>query len=43
LLYTAITRAKDMCYIIGMSKTFDIGCSKLEITKRQTVLKELLS
>ena len=42
LLYTAITRAKNMCYVVGEKDTFDSACKKLEITKRQTVINDLL-
>jgi exodeoxyribonuclease V alpha subunit len=43
LLYTAITRAKSMCYVVGEKETFDSACKKLEITKRQTVINDLLT
>jgi len=43
LLYTAITRAKKMCYIIGESQAFESGAKRLEITQRSTVIKDLLS
>jgi len=42
LLYTAITRAKNMCYIIGEDEAFSSACKKLEITNRQTVIDDLL-
>jgi len=42
LLYTAITRAKNMCHVIGEKDTFDSACKKLEITKRQTIINDLL-
>ncbi len=41
LLYTAITRAKKMCYIIGESLAFESACKKLDITARVTVMQEL--
>ncbi len=41
LLYTAITRAKKQCILIGESGAFEMGCKKLETTKRLTVLQEL--
>ena len=41
LLYTAITRAKDMCIIVGESAAFESACRRIEITKRDTVLLEL--
>jgi exodeoxyribonuclease V alpha subunit len=43
LLYTAITRAKDMCFVVGESEAFESACKKLEITNRQTVIDDLLS
>jgi exodeoxyribonuclease V alpha subunit len=43
LLYTAITRAKSMCYVIGEDEAFKSACKKLEITNRQTVIDDLLS
>jgi exodeoxyribonuclease V alpha subunit len=43
LLYTAITRAKNMCYIIGEDEAFKSACKKLEITNRQTVIDDLLN
>ncbi len=42
LLYTAITRAKNMCYIVGEDEAFKSACKKLEITNRQTVIDDLL-
>jgi exodeoxyribonuclease V alpha subunit len=41
LLYTAITRAKKHCTIIGESAAFEVACKRLENTKRQTVMQEL--
>ncbi|MEA3288700.1 MAG: AAA family ATPase [Campylobacterota bacterium] len=43
LLYTAITRAKNMCYVVGEDEAFKSACKKLEITNRQTVIDDLLS
>lgn len=43
LLYTAITRAKNMCYIVGEDEAMTSACKKLEITNRQTVIDDLLS
>ena len=43
LLYTALTRAKKMCYIIGEDIAFETGAKRLEITNRQTVIKDLLN
>jgi len=42
LLYTAITRAKGHCTIIGESGAFEVACRRLEMTKRQTVMQELV-
>jgi len=42
LLYTAITRAKKHCIIIGESGAFEMACRRLETTKRHTVMQELL-
>lgn len=41
LIYTAITRAKHRCIVIGESQAFESACKKLEITARDTVLLEL--
>ena len=41
LIYTAITRAKHKCILIGESMAFESACKKLEITRRDTVLLEL--
>ncbi len=41
LIYTAITRAKHKCIVIGESGAFESGCKKFEITRRDTVLLEL--
>ena len=41
LIYTAITRAKHKCIIIGESGAFESGCKKFEATRRDTVLLEL--
>ena len=43
LLYTAITRAKSMCYIVGEKEAFESACKKIEITQRETVIEDLLS
>ena len=42
LLYTAITRAKNMCYVVGEREAFESACKKLEITQRETVITDLL-
>ncbi len=41
LIYTAITRAKHRCYVIGESAAFENGCRRFDTTKRDTVLLEL--
>lgn len=41
LLYTAVTRAKHKCVIIGESNAFESCCKKLDTTKRETVLLEI--
>ncbi|WP_321777451.1 ATP-dependent DNA helicase [Sulfurimonas sp.] len=41
LIYTAITRAKHKCILIGESGAFESGCKKFEATRRDTVLLEL--
>lgn len=42
LLYTAITRAKDMCFVVGENEAFKAGCKKIETTKRESVINDLL-
>lgn len=42
LLYTAITRAKRMCFIVGEDEAFKNACKKLEITIRESVINDLL-
>ncbi len=41
LLYTAITRAKHRCILVGESGAFESACRRQEVTKRDTVLLEL--
>ncbi|MEA2099071.1 MAG: AAA family ATPase [Campylobacterota bacterium] len=41
LIYTAITRAKHRCILIGEGGAFESGCKKFESTRRDTVLLEL--
>ena len=43
LLYTAITRAKKMCFIVGEEEAFKSACKKLEITIRESVINDLMS
>lgn len=41
LLYTAITRAKKECIIIGESSAFAMAARKVDTTKRVTVLQQM--
>jgi len=41
LIYTAITRAKHKCILVGEGSAFESGCRKFEATRRDTVLLEL--
>lgn len=41
LIYTAITRAKHKCILVGEGNAFESGCRKFEVTRRDTVLLEL--
>ncbi len=41
LIYTAVTRAKHRCLVIGESGAFESACKRLETTRRDTVLLEL--
>jgi exodeoxyribonuclease V alpha subunit len=41
LLYTALTRAKGHCIIVGESGAFESACRRLEQSKRSTVMQEL--
>ena len=41
LIYTAITRAKHRCILVGEGGAFESGCRKFEATRRDTVLLEL--
>lgn len=43
LLYTAITRAKKMCFVVGEEDVFKSACKKKEITHRETVITDLLN
>jgi len=43
LLYTAITRAKDMCFIVGEEDAFKSACKRIETTRRESVINDLLS
>ncbi len=43
LLYTAITRAKKMCFIVGEEEALMSGCKKLETTKRESVIQDLMN
>lgn len=41
LMYTAITRAKHRCILVGESAAFESACKRVGSTKRDTVLLEL--
>jgi len=41
LLYTALTRAKEQCIVIGEAGAFESACKRLEQSKRSTVMQEL--
>jgi len=41
LLYTAITRAKEMCFVVGEKEAFESACKKKEITHRETVINDM--
>ncbi|QKJ27313.1 AAA family ATPase [Aliarcobacter cibarius] len=43
LLYTAITRAKRMCFIVGEEEAFKSACKKIEVTIRESIINDLLS
>ena len=40
LIYTAITRAKHKCIVVGESAAFESGCRRVDVTKRDTVFLE---
>ena len=41
LLYTAVTRAKEKCIIIGESYAFISACKRKDVVIRDTVMKQL--
>ena len=41
LLYTALTRAKKHCIVVGESGAFESACRRLEHSRRFTVMQEL--
>jgi exodeoxyribonuclease V alpha subunit len=43
LIYTAITRAKKLCILIGQPKAIAIGIKNNKGTKRLTFLKDFLT
>lgn len=43
LIYTAISRARDVCMILGKRAVVDRQISRVSLTRRKTFLKELLS
>lgn len=42
LIYTALTRAKKLCFFVGSKKAFAISVKRIQNLKRQSMLKELL-
>lgn len=42
LLYTAITRAKRMCFVIGEKEAFENACKKIDTTIRESVIDDLI-
>lgn len=43
LLYTGITRAKNMCVLMGQKNALYMGINTIDVTKRNTYLKEFLT
>jgi len=43
LIYTAITRAKKMCILIGQAKAIAMGVRNAKVVERVTFLKEFLT
>ncbi len=43
LIYTAITRAKKLCILIGQGKAIAIGIKNANGNQRNTFLKEFLT
>lgn len=41
-LYTAISRAKQRCVLVGKKSTSDLMCKKISLNKRKTFLSELI-
>ncbi len=42
LAYTAITRAKESCHLIGSLKAFHHACTSIDATKRTTALQSIV-
>lgn len=42
LFYTAITRAKKMCFVVGQKTAFENGCKKKDVTKRETAIADIV-
>ena len=42
LLYTAITRAKKLCILVGDDKMFEYAVNNIEVDNRLTSLKDFL-
>ena len=43
LIYTGITRAKNLCVMIGQKQSLYLGINTIDTTKRNTYLKEFLN
>lgn len=41
--YTAISRARTLCLLVGQRGVIDAGCRRVSLQKRKTFLKELLA
>lgn len=42
-IYTAVSRAREHCYMIGKRQVLESMCQKVNISKRKTFLRELLA
>jgi RecD/TraA family predicted helicase len=42
LLYTAVTRASEKCFLVGEKKAISMACSNNEIIKKRTMLEGML-
>ena len=43
LIYTAVTRARDLCVLVGDQQSFTIGVNKVDVERRNTRLKNLMN